>query len=264
MGFFQLVDDVVIGVLSQWIGAGSLAKLDSACCNQIERISLLQLLAASHFTTIQDRFHIYVDGLLNWCILRQVKLRSLWFGRIKFAQFDITKLNLRYLAVIYLKSDLTQTKDETQLVEIVNRCHNLDEMHLTSFRSNFQFTLVSQFNSDILNRIKVLHCSDCWRFNEMSLDTVLHLTAHCHGLMDIELQCVSGDAVTSLSQLICNNSQTLQRISLRFFMVSASDQVITAALQCPNLTKFEMRRCLSCVSSFSEATKFVRVNPSSH
>ncbi len=222
---FQLVDDVVNGVLSQWIDAKSLAKLDSACCNQIERICFLKMLSESQFTLPNDDYFTSVYYLsITWCIIRKIKLRSLKIDMRLFSVVGISELIFGSVIklLIMLEYYATETAAKQSLF-IINRCVNLRELYMIQTCKNWQYEYFPHMNATILNRLEVLRWT-CLVSKGISANSMLRLTEHCALVVELDLR-VLNDALTALKQLICNNSQTLQRISVCFHNSVNTDDV---------------------------------------
>ncbi len=80
-------------------------------------------------------------------------------------------------------------------------------------------------------------------------------------LTDITLEHVCGDATPALSQLILNNSHTLQHISFRFCSTSAAIILAKAVQKCPHLTNFIVTKFQFSLETISELAQLVRANP---
>ncbi len=260
--FFRLVDDVLIDIFSYWIEAKDLANLDSACCKKIERTHFTQLLSKPQITTNYEKFMICTDGLLKWCIVRKLRLRSLWIKGINFSNLDdISKLNLS--SVVMLQTSIGPsaiTDNMNQLICMVNRCVHLNEIYIKNEEpDSSEFELVSQLSSTILSRLKVLHWS-CWSLGCIRDETILNLAIHCKVLTDFRLNYLSDEAVSALAQLILNNSQSLHRISFSFNSPIIVDPIIIAAQSCQNVIEINVEIIQSDVVSFSEVAKLIRLS----
>ncbi len=263
---FRLVDDVIIDVLSHWIDAQSLARVDSACCNKIDRIALLELISKPHFTTFSGALLESVDEYLLWCTQRKLKLSSFKFGH----QINCAiKLNLfSRMSEIHIELSRSSAIDVRWMGKLINCSDVLDKIIVTgeNYQSDRRFeALFLHINNLILNRLKVI------QFNYdkeegISISVASYLKSHCHALREITINRARGGCVHDLAQLVLNNSQTLQRISIHFpFNALVDESIVLAAQQCGDLTELTLSG-LQFVDTriLSETAKLVRAAPQLH
>ncbi len=258
-GFFQLIDDVVIGVLSLWIDTKSLAKLDSAFCNTTDRIYVLQLMSQSHFTTNYQPLRNHSEVLLNWCIVRKLRLRSFCIKRTNITGVDIARLDLSCVNVLVWILGFSGNDNDTATVRsIVNNCHSLEDMVILSARSDEQQIVL--ICPTILNRLKVFKL-EVISNDGITLEQVQYIAVHCKVLSDIQLKSLHIDAVCAVAELILNNSNTLQHVCTRFNYSTVADTIVKAAKNCAHLTEFTMTEFQWTSVTLSDIAELFKANP---
>ncbi len=217
----NLVEDVIFDILSNWTKAASLAKLDSACCNQLERNQFLKLLKSKH-VTIECELLCDRNDKLNWIILRQLKLRSFMakLHLIFLKQEIVHKLDVSCIKEAQISRFGHKRELEEQMawfVDWINRCYLMEKLVLVvRNHSAFIFQFVSQIDFGILEKLKVFSCDSFGIDNRMSVDLLAHLEARCVMLTHIRLNSVPENTVPVLAQLIRNNASSLSSVTILF------------------------------------------------
>ncbi len=264
ISFFQLIDDVVISVLSLWTDTISLARVDSAWCNIIDRTALLELISKPHFTTDNGTFSESDDKYMLWCTQWKLKLRSFKFNKTHCG----VKLNLSCMSEIVIELSNSEI-DMNWMGKLINSCHVLDKITVIGahyFCSRFD-NVLSQIKETILNQLIVIQLKYAkTKEDEISRSVVSHLSAHCRALGEISINRPEDGSIPDLAQLVLNNSKTLQRISIQFpLRTVGAESIILAAQQCRDLTELTLSG-LQFVDTriLSETAKLVRVAPQLH
>ncbi len=222
--FFELADDVCIEVLSNWIETTSLAILDSAFCNTVDRIALLKLMIATGFSSVTEKDDASTVSVLRWISIRRLKMRKLILNESNVVWIADHKLNWSKLAEL-------QVRPRFDCCLLSSNIENLDPSELHG-----------------LQTIKWTTGSLCC----ISDKAMLYLSNCCHSLLDIRLDVRSSSVLTVVS-LIRNNPH-VRKLDLTYIITSetfsedsGATAILEAAVQCCNnlceleLFKFSFR-----------------------
>ncbi len=249
--FFALVDDVCIGILSNWIETDSLTKLDSACCNRKDRRSLHILFHKDAFTTNTEQYNAKLV-VFQWFALRQLKMRS-----ITSAEFNIsTEIlnNLDVSQVTKLSMQENQHTDfiftESLLIDFLSKCPKLT--NLTGY------SMSTQVLNKVLLSINILKQFNHIIFmgsvgNGVSLAVAQRICDNCKLLMSLWIEVEVSCAASVLTSIIRNNTALeIINIALKFspdtfahneWLLQNADTVgiISAASMCNKLIFFGLQ-----------------------
>ncbi len=127
---FSLSEDLVSGILSEWLGVIEYCKLDTAICNAIGRILFQEFTLSNKSSTgsnaIKTQDEDFALECFKWIVTKGIKVRHLNFTKkfVSYGNLMFPKFNFSFVEDIAL-NDCDYSADV--LVDIVNKCPRLKQ-----------------------------------------------------------------------------------------------------------------------------------------
>lgn len=231
---FLLPQILIIEILSLWLTAESLARLDSATTDKRYRKGFLELLKSHLFISygLSDSSEVLLSHYFEWLALRSVAVR-----RLAVSASDMSALNLS-----------APSSANTTMKLLGDRFQQLEELVVTGHWN--VFSLVQRIVSPS-RRLKTLQFSEC---NWLTYPRARKLLNMCqHSLLSLKLDGIGhidGNLFVKLLPL-CTHLTDI------FVSRLVLTKVVLSAIQryCPDIQSFAFQ---SCVIDHNSLVEFIR------
>jgi hypothetical protein len=161
---FNIPEDVIISLLSDWIVLIDLVVIDSAVCQLSERKIFLEiicnpkLLVSNKFKSHIDNVHsCWSSHFFDWCSGRNLNFKELvLFGRNFILGNKLSfKINLSNVNSLILHECNVNQLSAFELVDLFNSCENLIIFQMTNVDSLSNLNCSLNFNKIVLQNLQV-------------------------------------------------------------------------------------------------------------
>ncbi len=224
---FELCDEVLITIMTQWLDLKDVMCIDSACCSLMERNQILNLFQHNGFAMHNVR--ICQQTVLDYLRLRWIKLNDVFFT--DFSTIENMSLNTTRMTTVRFHMRTFSLKDCIKsVIPFLNKCCSLKKLQLPTCRS--RRSLIPRIDSKILENLEHLYAHK-YNVDERSL---MKLTEYCTSLTQLSL------LVPPVPIILVNNLLQVNR-NLLFFHLSG---VVGDYAQVLNVLTHSCKMLISC------------------
>jgi len=207
MNLFCCPDDILLELLSEWINAFTIGKLDTAVCNKNNRLQLLRNLQLPAIKTInwdtEEHTNILQGNFTKWVFIRNISLSCVCLKPTDFVNYTlISTIILNKVIILDLRS-LTR-KYFQSVRQIINSCPKIIDLRLNMNALDVDLLISEMTIMNQLTRISIVEIVHY--FSDKSLYLI---ASHCTDLRFLKLHCSSKSYITQdvLSLIFQKNKQ---------------------------------------------------------
>ncbi len=236
-----LPDILIIELLAHWFTPMELCKLDSAVCNNRDRLTLI-LSLQSTFCVVKSTMFVPAMGseFLRWTSLREIKFQRFMFFFKTDEKDHLHSLKLANVKTLELQSARTENDPtEEQLVNLINGCSKLNTLKVKQSLRNFTEQVTDHINPSIYTQLTTLDIISC----TMSHRLIEPLWKHCTALRTLQIGLAKPVQTSDLIKLVRANPH-LRQIGFNIIVSDSVNPLVDAIAEtCSDL------RTLSTVAS---------------
>ena len=230
--FILLPEDVLVDLLSKWLSAPVVCRLDCACCNKQSRSVLLRVLKLISFSKLGVSFS---RNMFRWMITREIKCREIVYGSLQARIVGDSGLELALASTGQSITSFTFVSDKGRALPRFQPTHG-------------SIRLLAKYCRDLRN-------FSCYYVRFPSCASGSDLFYNCKQLRNIDFNlvsslpadfldaCFSAPHLTNLTMVKCNLSEQLYTLetsaTIRSLTFSETRLTVKQVLQlcehCPNL-----------------------------
>jgi hypothetical protein len=213
MNVFCCPDDILLNLLSEWINALTIGKLDTAVCNKKKRLQLLRNLQIPAIKTInwdtEDHTNIQQDNFTSWVFIRNISLSCVCLKPTDLMKLTLTStINLNKVIILDLR--FLKTKYFQSAKQLINSCPKVVDLRLNMNALNVDLLFSEMTVMKQLTRISIVEIVNC--FSDKSL---YFIASQCTDLRCIKLHCNSKNYITqNVLSLIFEMNKQIEHVDI--------------------------------------------------
>ncbi len=246
MLLLNVPDDIGFMILNDWCAMEDLTLLDSACCDNLSRGWILEVISRHNFTSCGTDYDMNFS-CLHWLLLRSVKTKFLNFdGQLEsifiFIRIASIVLDTSKLTTICFQSWSNAEITAQQITKQLNRCPLLTSLVLWHVDTLCDVLLLAT-NPSILRQLTEIEI----RSNETTDFTpvaIFHLAICCRNLISISLNLFDFYGTQQEFCFLFVANPLVENIYLRVPEVEVTDYTIRAlSKHCTKLKTLKIKDC---------------------